>query len=95
MQLQAVAVSGVAKPVIASPVGLNAKILALARLGYGPTTEGERHVALRTACKQIRSLCYRLGQAGQGVALRGWIGGSCEKAGRLPSRVCVCATADV
>lgn len=57
-----------AKPVVVSPVGLNAEILSMAPLGYGPTSEPDWLAAFQDL-RRDRGLRDRLGYAGRRVAL--------------------------
>lgn len=56
------------KPVVVSPVGLNADILAMAPLGYGPTSEQDWLAAFNDL-RRDRSLRDQLGNAGRRVAM--------------------------
>lgn len=57
-----------AKPVVVSPVGLNAQILAMADLGFGPSSERE-WIAAFDALRSDRMLRDRLGRTGRKVAM--------------------------
>lgn len=57
-----------ARPVVVSPVGLNAQILAMGELGFGPQSEHD-WVAALDALRSDRALRDRLGRAGRQVAM--------------------------
>lgn len=57
-----------ARPVIASPIGLNAQILAKGVLGYGPTSERDWLIAFKEL-RNDRGLREGLGQVGRQVAM--------------------------
>jgi glycosyltransferase involved in cell wall biosynthesis len=56
------------KPVVVSPVGLNAQILSMGHLGYGPSSDEDWFTALKEL-QMDRNLRSRLGQVGRQVAM--------------------------